>query len=397
MKTKRGLTLFELLVAVGITALLMGSITLVYLRCFNVFNASQDRSQIKSELSQTMELLGHELSEALSITSCFGTSLSFITSAGTVTYALKTGVLVRNSNALKASNISSSSIFSCTNGLVSIDITATYNSEVFRFHSKVRPRNMPVGLVGWWKLDETAGASAADSSGHFNSGSLINTPTLNVASVHANLGTAMTFNGTNEHINLSTPSQVGLTQYTIMCWFNRAGNGANANTGATGLTGATLSEPLVTKLVNEGADGSNTDGNYFLGIAYASTNPVSVFPPHRRLAADFEDNATGTNHPVLGNGASGLTISNGTWYHAAVTFDGTNEILYLNGILEGTAAQAFTPRSDSIQKLAIGTTINSTGTASGRFKGSIDDVRIYNRALSAKEILQINDRGRGTY
>ena len=48
------------------------------------------------------------------------------------------------------------------------------------------------------------------------------------------------------------------------------------------------------------------------------------------LAADFEDMASGGNHPVRGRTA----ICDDIWYHAAATYDGTTWRLYLNGELD---------------------------------------------------------------
>ena len=113
--------------------------------------------------------------------------------------------------------------------------------------------------------------------------------------------------------------------------------------------------------------------NYFLGIDSKT----------RVLVADFEDTATGVNHPVLGT----TLICDGLWYHAAATYDGTTWRLYLNGVLETQLVVGnFTPRSDSIQHAGIGTAMTSTGVAAGFFQGTLDEVRIWNVARSAADI-----------
>ena len=117
-------------------------------------------------------------------------------------------------------------------------------------------------------------------------------------------------------------AELGATTFTIETWFKREGPGVALSTGTGGLAAVI---PLVTKGRGE-AEGSNVDMNYFLGIDSKT----------RVLAADFEDTATGLNHPVLGTTA----ICDGLWYHAAATYDGTTWRLYLNGVLDTSSSWA---------------------------------------------------------
>jgi len=173
---------------------------------------------------------------------------------------------------------------------------------------------------------------------------------------------------------IQTAPGLGLAAFTIECLFRREGAGATTTTGTGGITSAI---PLVTK-GREEAEGSSVDMNWFLGID-SNTG---------RIAADFEDNATGLNHPVFGV----TSISNGAWYHAAATYDGTTWRLYLNGSLENQITVNATPRFDSIQHAAIATAMTSTGAAAGFFKGVIDEVRIWSYARTQKEIADSMDK-----
>lgn len=179
---------------------------------------------------------------------------------------------------------------------------------------------------------------------------------------------AIDFGGTNAHVAFGPAPGLGVSTLTVEAWFRRDGAGATASTG----TGGIVATPIVTKGRGQ-ADGSNLDMNYFLGIDASG-----------RLAADFEDSATGLNHPITG--ATVVPIST-TWHHAAATYDGATWRLYLDGVLDGTAAVgAFTPRFDSIQHAAIGSALTSTGAPAGFFDGVIDEVRVWNRALSQTEL-----------
>jgi hypothetical protein len=176
------------------------------------------------------------------------------------------------------------------------------------------------------------------------------------------------FNGTNSHVTMGPAPGLATATFTVEAWFKRTGTGSTANSGSGGVDAV----PLVCKGVGEG-DGSNIDANYFFGIR--ATDNV--------LAADFEDMASGLNHPVAGVTA----IQNNIWYHAAATYDGTTWRLYLNGLLEAELAVSATPRYDSIQHFGLGTAMNSTGAQSGRFDGVLDEVRVWNYARNQAEIL----------
>ena len=172
---------------------------------------------------------------------------------------------------------------------------------------------------------------------------------------------------------LGDPAKLDLGVFTIETWFKRTGPGVNGTTGTGGITDFI---PLVTHGGPQ-ADGSNVDANWLLGIK--DTGDV--------LAADFEDMATGLNHPILGT----TVITDNVWHHAAATYDGTTWRLYLDGRLDATlSVGAFTPRSDSTQHVGFGIMLNSTGApangSTARFQGVLDEVRVWNAARNVTQI-----------
>lgn len=180
-------------------------------------------------------------------------------------------------------------------------------------------------------------------------------------------GTALDFDGTNDHVTMGQAPSLGVAQLTLEAWIKRTGTGQSTSSGSGGVTAI----PLIAKGRGE-ADGDTRDCNYFFGIR--STDGV--------LAADFEDMATGGNHPVAG----GTPVSMNAWHHVAVTYDGATWRLYLDGQLDATLAANATPRFDSIQHFGLGTAMNSTGVAAGFFDGLIDEARVWNHARSAAQI-----------
>ena len=181
------------------------------------------------------------------------------------------------------------------------------------------------------------------------------------------------FDGVNDYVTFGAAPSLGVSNFTVECWFMRTGSGVTGSSGSGGVSGY----PLVTKGRGE-ADGSNVDCNWFFG-----------FDTTGRLVADFEDYNSGLNHPVVGVSS----LSSNAWQHAAVTYDVASGrwVLYLNGVPDSTnviagTALVRTPRFDSIQHAGLATALNSSGVPSGFFNGRLDEVRIWNYARSAVEV-----------
>ncbi|MCZ7398493.1 MAG: LamG domain-containing protein, partial [Candidatus Methanoperedens sp.] len=82
-------------------------------------------------------------------------------------------------------------------------------------------------------------------------------------------------------------------------------------------------------------------------------------------------------------------ISAGEWYHIAATYDRTTFKIYINGVLDNSVNTQYTPYQNNYQ-LVIGRGCVGDPClfkpSNPSFNGTIDEVRIYNRALSASEI-----------
>ena len=209
---------------------------------------------------------------------------------------------------------------------------------------------------------------AVDGSGN-RSGAAETTVTLTVP----NRG--LTFNGTNQYVTFGAAPGLNASTFTLETWFRWTGGGGGTSTGSGGIANAI---PLITKGRAEAETPANVNMDYFLGID--ATTGV--------LVADFEDSATGLNHPV-----SGLTtISPNAWHHAAVTYDGTTWRLYLDGVLDVRETEgAFSPEATSIQHAALATAMTSSGVAAGFFAGSLDEARIWNVARTGSQIRAAKD------
>ena len=211
---------------------------------------------------------------------------------------------------------------------------------------------------------------------------------------------ALNFDGADDHVTMGAAAgetALGARAFTLETWIRRdVGDwGTVASTG----TGGVSAIPLVTKGRAQ-AENSNLDANYFLGITEGG-----------RPVADFEQFAAGggwaagQNHPAC----STATITDQNWHHVAVTYSTTTGWhFYVDGV-EGTTADGTScttcspagscprspgvePRYDSIQHFGLGTAMTSTGALEGFFAGVMDEARVWNRVLTAAEIVAARDQ-----
>lgn len=176
---------------------------------------------------------------------------------------------------------------------------------------------------------------------------------------------AVVLDGKDDYLTAGKKAELGLAKFTIEAWVRRDGDGITATSGAGGLTLV----PIAAKGLGEG-DGSNIDCNYLFGFA----GDV--------LGADFEDMATGGNHPVFGK----TKVARGEWHHVAVTYDGTTWRLFVDGKVDATQKANATPRADSVHAFTLGSALASDGIAHGFLNGALDEVRVWSLARSPEEI-----------
>lgn len=210
-----------------------------------------------------------------------------------------------------------------------------------------------------------------------------------VSATPAELG--LQFDGTDDYVTFGEAPTLGAQTFTLEAWVNRsATNGKLMGTGTAGLgeNGLPQAYPIITKGRGQGETPLNINMNYWIGLT--STGIV---------AADFEDNNDGLNHPVLGTRA----IPTGEWHHIAVTFGGGCWTIYVDGVVDALNAGvsqcpkirnsttvSAVPESTSQQHAALGTALQTSGTLpsdSGYFSGKIDEARVWNVARTQGEIL----------
>lgn len=203
------------------------------------------------------------------------------------------------------------------------------------------------GLVGWWKFDEKQGLIVIDSSGKGNHGTLVNNPTR----VTGKIGRGLNFNGVNNYVTISVFSQP-TSAITMSAW-------ANFAVAPTG--------PLTPTIVS-----NNEAGGVGIQANISSSNRVETY---------FHINGAYVNAGETFS--SNMTIN--VWYFITATFDGANTRYYRNAVLKETVNRTGT-LSTTAFPMTIGYNPGAIFLQNNLFNGKIDDVRIYNRALSTREI-----------
>lgn len=202
------------------------------------------------------------------------------------------------------------------------------------------------GLVGHWKFNETSGTTAADSSGNGNTGT-VSGATWTTGKVNNGLQ----FNGTSATVRANHSSSIGLTgNMTLSTWIKRSA-----------LSGTQI---LITK--------GDCVNNWLYQLFLNDANRLQF----------YTDGG--------GNSISSGSVTDTAWHHVAATKNGTAINFYIDGASAGSATHGASAVISNGDILSFG----SCGGIAEYFSGALDEVRIYNRALSSSEISDIfNDTG----
>ncbi len=132
--------------------------------------------------------------------------------------------------------------------------------------------------------------------------------------------------------------------------------------------------------------GDGLDGSWDATINYINSLAVHEGKLYSGTGGDANSDATiwsYGNDSVAKSAA--LTLTAGTWYHIAATYDGSNMKLYVNGVQSGTSKAATLSIADNTKNLLIGRVWGSRGnvSAGGSFAGKLDELRISSTARSS--------------
>ena len=222
------------------------------------------------------------------------------------------------------------------------------------------------GLVAAWPMDDAGGKIVRDAAGTNHGTAAADGKWVPGLSG----GTAMTFNGSSDWVtgaDLASVNFDGTVPMAMFAWLRALG-------------GSGSDYFFVAKEANS---------NQYTGW-YALIGNSESGGTYKLSATAAQHNATGHRLSRVGTNTN---FSIGGWHHAGFTYDGSRSsngiILYVDGGIEPSTSASNTWVSAQAPS-GIPVTIGSRDAGGVKFNGSIHDVRIYNRALSASEVAEIS-------
>lgn len=201
--------------------------------------------------------------------------------------------------------------------------------------------DITTGLLGWYGFEN----NADDSSGNARNGAA-----TAVTYAAGRVGQAAVFNNTTSFVTVAGLSGVlpsGNSNRTVAFWVKPSSTADNGNMVSWGNSGA-----------------GNT-------VRFSALMEAGG---ELRMIGEFAD----TN--------SGFFLPTSSWTHVALTYGTTNQVqFYVNGVLQATTPVVLNTNAGA--PLRIG--VNAQGRNDEFFGGSIDEVRVYNRVLSAADVTEL--------
>jgi len=205
--------------------------------------------------------------------------------------------------------------------------------------------------IAYYRLDESSGTSVTDYSGNGYTGTLSGSGTIQgvAGAIVGDSDTAYTFNNSGEVTATVTSLPTGSATWSIEAWINYPSS------------------------------------NSFLSVAVC----IGTFTS---LACGFIglDN---TGHAQVGtsggNHSASSVLSTNTWHHFVGTYNGSTMLLYVDGVQVVSTSQSLSLTGATISIASV------TGSLHDTFKGSIDEVAIYNAVLTPTRVVAHYQAGLG--
>ncbi|WP_455370081.1 LamG domain-containing protein [[Eubacterium] cellulosolvens] len=239
----------------------------------------------------------------------------------------------------------------------------------------------PDGLISYWRFDETSGTTASDSADGFDGS--VNGATFTAGKIN----NALNFDGSNDYVNVGT--------FEIANSFINVGNFDVA--GSLTITAWFKADTFT---VNDGriiskATSQAEAGHWWMLSTRGFSGGSSPYRMRFRVKLD------GTTRTLIDGGGTGslpdlegtnLNLNTDTWYFVVAVYDGSEMRIYIDGILYARATASGAISQNSAVSVRIG---DNPGADRKEFDGIIDEVAIFNIALSQSDIDALYNTGLG--
>jgi len=220
------------------------------------------------------------------------------------------------------------------------DAITTHKGQVWSFKTKPFIPIVDPNLIGWWKFDEGYGSTALDWSGHRNDGTLVNKPQW----VEGHMDGALEFNGSNYVTMNDVADDITNNDITLSGWVK-----------------------------------TNDSHGLWLSSNTATGN-VALWAIDQGQATMYDGADSGYE------GYSNTVVNDNEWHMLTYVRSGSTGYIYVDGVQENTHPAAYS--FSATDRWSIGQEWDS-GTPSDFLAGTVDDVRIYDMALTADEVKQL--------
>lgn len=207
--------------------------------------------------------------------------------------------------------------------------------------------NASAGLVGYWNFEEGIGTVAHDSANN-SDGNI-----YGASWTSGKVGNALNFDGINDYIDVGDIPILDISSaITLEAWAK---------------TTLTTNDTIISK------DDDHGNREYYLGLGYGVEVPGKVRWALKTTAFEDIDSSESAN--------------DGQWHHIAATYDGSYLRTYIDGIEDSNSPivqTGFIPNTNASFRIGAMSDIGYEQY----FQGTIDEVRIYNNALTQDEIVR---------
>lgn len=215
--------------------------------------------------------------------------------------------------------------------------------------------NLNMGLVGHYPFS----GNANDASGNNNNGAIQNGTQL-TSDRFGNPNSAYNFDGIDDYIKVTDNGTFSTPTMSLVIWFQTESNALQVLVGKR-------------KFEDDGTQGGGAQYQFFIN-----------YPPFPGIGS----NLVGSNNSCATVANSSYINTNDwicatKWYMAVITFDGSRHKIYIDGVLRVNAPTSFPSMLICNSELRFG---NWWSGGTLPFKGKLDDIRWYNRAINQDEV-----------